>query len=583
MKSFLTVVTTAALFLAPAATGRSASLAADVSTEVTPDGACGTSAGSSNATFDSNNHRMVVTAGGRMIAVYDPHGDGGVDLAWKDPGAAWKEKSIFEGGLDEVSNDRPASIALDGTGRAWVVWSGYSERFGPVKMRRLTNLDAAGGPAMGGVTTVQSGGPDPADPDNTAKYRGGAAVDIAFHGGRGHIVWLQRTDGGYSLAADSFTDLDNPTPPLLGRTILDESSSKQITATLVPTPAGMRAVARTDDLRLFRYETTSGWTGGSATTDAPAEARPSAVAFGSDVLAAFQSSSSPGAVKVARFSNTGSSVDTSLSTGGGYAEPAIAAGAGKAWVVMVGASGDLVVARTFNGSSWGPDATLMTAAAGEGVFTWPNTLREVGGALRFLVGQRCAERPRTSRSAVWSFEQNVSAAPLNTTITDGPEGRINDDTPTFGFSARSGADFECRIDGDDFARCSSPYTVEALGDGPHTFYVQALDGIDVEDNPAERTFIVDTVAPETRIINHPRLRTKIRRAEFSFRADQRSNFTCNLDGAGFKPCSLPGVFRSTKVYRGLETGRHRFKVRAIDRAGNVDPTPAVWRWRVARR
>jgi hypothetical protein len=487
MKSFLTVVATTAMLLAPATTGRTASISADAPkvTTVNPGGACG-EAGSSNATFDSNNHRMVVTPGGRKLVVYDPHGSG-VDLAWKDPDG-WKEKSIFDNAPDEEPNDRPASIALDGAGHAWVVWSGKPKRFGPVKMRRLTDIDAPNGPIVGPAMTVESGG----DPDS-----GNSAVDLAFQDGRGHIVWLQRTGSTqYSLTTVSFTDLGDPTPELLDRKILHQGSSNQTSATLVPTPAGMRAVARAGKLRLFRYDS-SGWTAGSAETSAPAQARPSAVAFGGGVLTAWQSSFSPGAVTVARFSNNGDSVRTSLSTADGYVEPAIAASGSKAWVIMVRASGNSVVSRTFNGSSWGGDATLMTSdhGHGNGEFTWPNTLREVRGTLRFLVGQRCTQTGRKQRSAVLSFERNL-----------------------------------------------------------------------------------DTTAPQTRITNNPPRRTKARKARFAFRANEKkSTFKCKRDRGRFKPCSSP------KVYRGLKPGRHTFKVRAKDRAGNVDPTPAVWRWRVRRR
>jgi len=48
-----------------------------------------------------------------------------------------------------------------------------------------------------------------------------------------------------------------------------------------------------------------------------------------------------------------------------------------------------------------------------------------------------------------------------------------------------------------------------------------------------------------------------------------SHFQCRLDGASFAACSSP------KAYSGLGSGAHRFKVRAIDRAGNVDRTPAI--------
>jgi hypothetical protein len=399
LKTILTILATAALLVVPATVGWTASTSAEepIVTTVTPGGPCG-EAGSSHATFDSNNHRMVVTQGGRALVLYDPHGSG-VDLAWKDPGSGWREMSVFDNGSDEVSNDRPASIALDGAGHAWVVWSGFGfNKIAPVKMRRLTDLDAVDGPTLGPTVTVQNAG------------LGNTGVDIAFHGGRGHIVWLRRTGStAYSLTTVSFTDLDSPTPDLIDRTILNTSSQKQTTATLVSTPAGMRAVTRTDKLRMFRYETTGGWTLGSAMVSAPAKARPSAVPFGDDVLTAYQSSFGSGGVRVARFSNNGNSVSTSLDTGEGYAQPTIATDGSVAWVVLIRlAFGTSVVSRPFDGSAWGPQATVMTSTHPDGgAFKFPNSVRQADGTLRFVVSQACTQAKRLQRSAVLSFEQDL--------------------------------------------------------------------------------------------------------------------------------------------------------------------------------
>ncbi len=56
--------------------------------------------------------------------------------------------------------------------------------------------------------------------------------------------------------------------------------------------------------------------------------------------------------------------------------------------------------------------------------------------------------------------------------------------------------------------------------------------------------------------------------------EAQSTFECSLDGAAFEACSSP------RTYSGLAVGEHELRVRATDRAGNTDPTPAVRTWTV---
>jgi hypothetical protein len=65
----------------------------------------------------------------------------------------------------------------------------------------------------------------------------------------------------------------------------------------------------------------------------------------------------------------------------------------------------------------------------------------------------------------------------------------------------------------------------------------------------------------------------LHRVVIRFRATERAVFRCRLDLGRWQPC------RSPKTYASLERGSHRVFVRAIDAAGNADPTPA---WRVFR-
>lgn len=86
--------------------------------------------------------------------------------------------------------------------------------------------------------------------------------------------------------------------------------------------------------------------------------------------------------------------------------------------------------------------------------------------------------------------------------------------------------------------------------------------------PTERT------APNTRIVSGPPRSTFKRLAKFRFASSEpQSHFQCKLDRKKWKPCRNP-------FKRSVKPGKHLFRVRAIDRFGNVDPTPARFGWRV---
>ncbi|MGN6815520.1 MAG: hypothetical protein ACTHK3_05480 [Solirubrobacterales bacterium] len=79
----------------------------------------------------------------------------------------------------------------------------------------------------------------------------------------------------------------------------------------------------------------------------------------------------------------------------------------------------------------------------------------------------------------------------------------------------------------------------------------------------------DTTPPDTKITKAPPKKSHKTTAKFKFTSSEAgSTFECKLDKGKFKKCSSP------KTYKKLKPGKHVFKVRAIDKAGNVDPTPA---------
>jgi hypothetical protein len=82
-------------------------------------------------------------------------------------------------------------------------------------------------------------------------------------------------------------------------------------------------------------------------------------------------------------------------------------------------------------------------------------------------------------------------------------------------------------------------------------------------------------APQTLLKKHPRKKTSVRLAKFAFRSDQPgSRFECKFDKGAFRACRSP--FKKT-----AKLGSHLFRVRAINRAGQADPTPASFRWKIS--
>jgi hypothetical protein len=168
-----------------------------------------------------------------------------------------------------------------------------------------------------------------------------------------------------------------------------------------------------------------------------------------------------------------------------------------------------------------------------------------------------------------------SLAP-NTSIEAKPPARTNSRTATFSFdSTELGSTFFCKLDGAAFAPCSAP-TYTGLAGASHTLQVRARDIAGNDDlSPASYTWIVDLTKPNTRITLGPKASTTSRTAKFKFTSTEAgSKFQCKLDAKPWAACSSP------KTYSSLKKGRHTLRVRATDKAGNVDASPASKTWRI---
>lgn len=84
----------------------------------------------------------------------------------------------------------------------------------------------------------------------------------------------------------------------------------------------------------------------------------------------------------------------------------------------------------------------------------------------------------------------------------------------------------------------------------------------------------DRTPPQTRIVSGPARVGYERKAKFRFTSSEaQSRFQCRVDRKPYKRCASPHRLK-------VEPGKHHFRVRAIDRFGNVDRTAARFSWRV---
>ena len=203
----------------------------------------------------------------------------------------------------------------------------------------------------------------------------------------------------------------------------------------------------------------------------------------------------------------------------------------------------------------------------------------------FTAGTALADGAHTFRVVHEDVAENQSAAAVRSFTVDtqvaaprisGPSGLIRDATPTFRFSGESGATFACTVDGSPVA-CAAVFTPERLADGAHRITVTQTDAAGNVSDPVARSFRVDATAPQTIGVarrNSPFDRTPT----FRFRSSEAgSTFQCRVDRGRYRSCRWPYTTKR------LAIGSHVLRVRAIDRAGNVDRTPLVRRFRVQPR
>ena len=174
----------------------------------------------------------------------------------------------------------------------------------------------------------------------------------------------------------------------------------------------------------------------------------------------------------------------------------------------------------------------------------------------------------------------IDTTPPNTLIIESPGlgSAVNTTTVPLSFASDEvGASYECGYDGGNWVPCSQATQWSGLTEGWHNFRVRAKDHDgNVDPSPAQIYFFVDHTPPDTTLTE--KVTTSLGHARFrmygTYHVQGPTRYQCSLDNSAYAFCSPP------VTYQGLEPGVHTFRVRTMDPAGNVDPTPATWSWEV---
>ena len=167
-------------------------------------------------------------------------------------------------------------------------------------------------------------------------------------------------------------------------------------------------------------------------------------------------------------------------------------------------------------------------------------------------------------------------------------GRAGNDT----FLGGPGADVADLALGNDVVDPGPGSDFVLTGEGDDTISVRDGFGDVVECGPGTDTVTADRAdvlsgcenvalpPPDTSRIDGPTKVTKGTKAFFTFVASVASaTFECQVDTGTYKLCSSPFKVKTKK----LKIGKHTLTVRAVQPAGNADPTPSTFTFKVKKK
>jgi len=261
------------------------------------------------------------------------------------------------------------------------------------------------------------------------------------------------------------------------------------------------------------------------------------------------------------------------------------------------ATGGAVCWDTIDCASWGDFTGTTTPSSG--VPADPPGIPDGVALRRFVSGGNCGNRLDGADDSDDSEEdfgdgvpspQSYTTVPPEpectsplptpvTTIEEKPANPTNSANAQFSFEADPAAEgFECRLDLGAFTNCdagSVEYT--ALTEGVHSFRVRGVNA-NGTGHTSLYSWSVDLTAPTASFVATPSDPSPGKSVSFRYSSNEPgSKFECKLEPpvAAFAPCDT-----QPKVFTDLADGSYEFKVRAVDKAGNIQGEPSSYSWTV---
>ncbi len=173
------------------------------------------------------------------------------------------------------------------------------------------------------------------------------------------------------------------------------------------------------------------------------------------------------------------------------------------------------------------------------------------------------------QAAIPTYSFAIDTTPPMLAITGQPASASPVAAGQFEFTIGDATSATCALDASAAAPCTSPYSYSGLGDGSHTFALQATDAA---GNTASKsyTWTVQTTPPMLAITSEPPALSAVASGQFQFTIGDSVAVTCQLDAQAAQPCTSPWS------YTGVADGSHTFTLRGTDAASNVTTTSYTW-------